>query len=155
MIAVSGRQGTLIAVRTARPEDAAAIARLATELGYPSAPEQAAERLARLANAGGACVLLAECDGTAAGWLHVAEIHTLESEPYAEIVGLVVDANRRGSGVGAALVRAAMAWAAERALAEMRVRSNLVRERAHRFYERQGFRVLKSQRVFTCAVARP
>jgi GNAT superfamily N-acetyltransferase len=91
----------------------------------------------------------------AAGWLHVAEIRTLESEPYAEIVGLVVDASRRSSGIGAFLVQAAIAWAAERGLDEIRVRSNVVRQRAHRFYERLGFDVIKTQKVFRRAVPRP
>jgi GNAT superfamily N-acetyltransferase len=144
----------MIAVRTARAEDAAAIARLATQLGYPSTVEQAAERLASLADTDAARVLLAESGGRSAGWLHVAEIRTLESEPYAEIVGLVVDASERSSGIGAVLVQAAIAWAAERGLAEIRVRSNIVRELAHRFYERQGFEVTKTQKVFRRAVPR-
>ena len=145
----------MIAVRTAGAEDAAAIARLATQLGYPGTIAQATDRLARLADSDTARVLLAESGGAAAGWLHVAEFRTLESEPYAEIVGLVVDASHRGSGIGAFLVQAAIAWAAERGLDEIRVRSNVVRERAHRFYERQGFDVIKTQKVFRRAVPRP
>ena len=139
----------MIAVRAARVEDAPRVAHLATELGYPAESAAARRRLERLAEDPASHVLVAEIDGRTAAWLHVAEMHTLESEPCAEIVGLVVDAALRSTGVGAALVEAAIAWAAGRGLSEIRVRSNVVRERAHRFYERQGFRVLKTQKVFT------
>ena len=36
----------------------------------------------------------------------------------------------------------------ERGLARLRVRSNVIRERAHRFYERVGFEKIKAQAVF-------
>jgi len=142
----------MIAVRAARTEDAATVARLATELGYPTAIGQARLRLERLAGESAARVLIAELDGVAVAWLHVAEVCTVESDPYAEIVGLVVADAQRGSGIGAALVAAAIDWASARRLDAIRVRSNVVRERAHRFYERQGFQASKSQRVFTRAV---
>lgn len=143
----------MISLRRARADDAATVARLATELGYPTDADQAGWRLARLEADPRQRILVAELDGAAAAWLHVAENDSLESEPYGEIVGLVVDSRHRGSGLGAALVAAAIAWSAERGLRELRVRSNVVRERAHRFYERQGFRFVKAQKVFTQAIA--
>ena len=138
----------MITVRAACADDAPAVAHLATELGYPTEVAAARRRLERLADDPAGQVLIAEVAGQASAWLHVAAVHTLESEPYAEIVGLVVDAARRGTGVGAALVGAAIDWAAARGLAEIRVRSNVVRERAHHFYERLGFRATKAQKVF-------
>jgi len=59
----------------------------------------------------------------------------------------VAEAQRSG-GVGAALVAAAEEWARVKLCARIRVRSNVVRERTHRFYERLGYRVVKSQKVF-------
>jgi len=104
--------------------------------------------MARLHGLGEQQVLLGEVDGAVRGWLHAAEVHTVESPPYAEIVGLVVDDGHRGQGLGAALVVAAKEWARARGLGEMRVRSNVVRDRAHRFYQRQGFLETKRQAVF-------
>jgi GNAT superfamily N-acetyltransferase len=69
-------------------------------------------------------------------------------EPCAMIRGLVVDASRRGGGIGAALVEAASGWAAGHGFRTLRVRSNSVRERTHAFYERLGFARTKSQVVF-------
>ncbi len=135
-------------IRAARAEDAEAVAVLASQLGYPSTTAEVETRLARLVGLVGQQVLLGEVDGAVRGWLHAAEVHTVESAPYAEIVGLIVDEGHRGSGLGAALVAAAKEWARVRGLGEMRVRSNVVRERAHRFYERLGFRETKRQAVF-------
>ena len=50
-----------------------------------------------------------------------------------------------GAGIGSRLVDAAERWAIRRGLARMRVRSNTVRERAHRFYARLGYVVVKTQ----------
>ena len=44
-------------------------------------------------------------------------------------------------------VAAAEAWARERGCLAVRVRSNVVRERAHAFYRREGFREIKTQQV--------
>jgi GNAT superfamily N-acetyltransferase len=135
-------------LRAAREEDHAAIAALAGELGYPSTPEAVAGRWRALAADPHAAALVAERDGLVVGWMHVGVAHTLDSDPFAEIVGLVVADRARGQGVGAALVDAAKAWARDRGLGRLRVRSNVVRERAHRFYEHQGFALKKTQRVF-------
>ena len=76
----------------------------------------------------------------------------LEDAPFAELAGLVVDDAVRGAGVGAALLNAAEAWARSEGFATMRVRSNVVRERAHRFYEREGYERIKAQAVFRKAL---
>jgi GNAT superfamily N-acetyltransferase len=45
-------------------------------------------------------------------------------------------------------VSAAETWAAKRGAKRLRVRSNVMRERAHRFYERLGYTITKRQAVF-------
>ena len=44
--------------------------------------------------------------------------------------------------------RLAEEWAARHGCPRVRVRSNVIRERTHRFYERLGYRAVKSQKVF-------
>jgi hypothetical protein len=46
------------------------------------------------------------------------------------------------------LVERGEAWARQRGLAAIGVRSNIIRERAHIFYERLGYTVTKTQKVF-------
>lgn len=133
-------------VRAAESRDTPAIAALAGQLGYPTSPDEMSRRLAGLDDRD--AVFVAEDGGTCVGWIQVSVVESLESGRFAEIRGLVVGETQRGSGIGAALVRAAEEWGKERACPKVRVRSNVVRERTHRFYERLGYRVVKSQKVF-------
>jgi ribosomal protein S18 acetylase RimI-like enzyme len=136
-------------IRRCRLSDAPAVAELATELGYPSDAAQSGARLAWLLGRDEDAVFAAEVDGAVAGWLHAREVRLLESEPFGEIAGLIVAAPRRGQGIGKALLQAAIAWAAERGLATVRVRSNLVRTETHRWYQAAGFEIVKTQLVFS------
>ncbi|MGH7485056.1 MAG: GNAT family N-acetyltransferase [bacterium] len=136
-------------IRPARPEDAAVIAGLATQLGYPNYPEEVALRLRDVLTQPVSAVLVAEGeDGTVIGYGHVFGAHRVDSDPFAEIGALVVDETRRSRGTGAALVAAMEAWAVEHGYREIRVRSNVVRERAHAFYDRLGFGRVKRQQIF-------
>jgi GNAT superfamily N-acetyltransferase len=133
-------------VRDAELRDVEAIAALAGELGYPTTSDAMARRLAALG--GRDAVLVADDGGACVGWIHVSVIDSLETDRHAEIRGLVVASTHRSAGIGAALVRAAEEWARRRELGRVRVRSNVMRERTHRFYERLGYRAVKSQKVF-------
>jgi GNAT superfamily N-acetyltransferase len=136
-------------IRTARLEDAPAVAILATQLGYPTSAEQAEARLRDVLNRSDGAVLVAEGeDGTAIGWIHVAGTYGVQNDPFAEILAMVVDESHRSRGLGAELVEAAIDWAGRYGFGTVRVRSNAVRERTHAFYERLGFRRTKTQVVF-------
>jgi len=140
-------------IRPASPEDATVIALLATQLGYPNTPEEIATRLQDVLAQPGSEVLVAlDDDGTVIGYGHVFGAHRVDTEPFAEIGALVVDETRRSRGTGAALVAAMEAWAIEHGYREMRVRSNVIRERAHAFYDRMGFGRVKRQQVFARAI---
>jgi GNAT superfamily N-acetyltransferase len=133
--------------RRARPEDAARLAALSAELGYPMTPDEAAQRLSEIGGHADHALLVADRDGRVAGWIQVSLPRIFETPRRAEIAGLVVDSAARGRGIGRQLVAAAEAWARERGCLAVRVRSNVVRERAHAFYRREGFREIKTQQV--------
>lgn len=135
-------------IRLAAPPDADTLADLSGELGYPTTAGDVARRLAALAGDPAHAVLVADVGPTIAGFAHVAAPRDLISADCAEIQALVVRAGGRGRGVGRALVAAAEAWAAARGCTEIRVRSNVVRERAHAFYRARGYEVIKTQTVF-------
>ena len=141
-------RGGGVAIREADVSDAASLARLATQLGYPTTAAEAELRAAAVLGRPQHRVLVAEVGGDVVGWVHVAPSVTLESDPSAEIAGLVVDEELRGQGIGARLIAEAEAWAAVQGYGLMRVRSNVKRNRARRFYERAGFTVTKRQRNF-------
>jgi GNAT superfamily N-acetyltransferase len=134
-------------VRAAALSDADRLAELATQLGYPSTADDVLRRLPLVAG-DGHCLRVAELDGRVAGWIHAVHVALLDSDPYVEIKALVVDEPARGLRIGEELVREVENWARARGCGALRVRSNVVRERAHRFYERLGYEIQKTQRVF-------
>ncbi len=135
-------------IRPATDADAPVLADLCCQLGYPSEAEAITRRLAALLGRANDAVLVAEDEGRVVALVHVLGTQHLVVAPFAEVGGLVVDAAWRGRGVGAALLAAAEAWAAERGFEIMRIRSNVIREDAHRFYESHGYSNTKRQIVF-------
>lgn len=135
-------------IRSATDADAPILADLCSQLGYPCVTEEITHRLAALRGQANDAVLVAEDEGRVVALVHVLGTQHLVVAPFAEVGGLVVDAAWRGRGVGAALLAAAEAWAAERGFELMRVRSNVIREDAHRFYEKHGYTNTKRQIVF-------
>ena len=139
----------VLQIRPAQPEDAPALAALAGQLGYPTTPEGMAARLQALAEDDRHAVFVAvEADGDVVGWIHVYLCPLLLADREAQIGGLVVDEMHRSRGIGTHLVRQAEDWARAHGCEGMTVRTNVVRERAHEFYRRLGFREVKVQRVF-------
>ena len=87
-------------LRPARLADSSTLAELTTQLGYPTRPQETEERLRDLASQPENAVLVAEDEAAVIGWIHVAGSHSLEMEPCAVILGLVIDESRRGQGTG-------------------------------------------------------
>jgi GNAT superfamily N-acetyltransferase len=137
-------------VRPARAGDAAALAALAGQLGYPSTLPEVAERLPLVAGSPDATVLVAGGGPgeTVHGWIHVELKRSLLAPLAAQVMGLVVDEGRRSEGIGAALLEAAEGWARERGCHHMLVATRVTRERAHGFYRRSGYELLKTSHIF-------
>jgi len=82
------------------------------------------------------------------GWLHISVSRLLEVPLRAEVNGLIVDEGQRSKGAGARLLEAAEDWARNKKCVSVSVRSNVIRERAHAFYERHGYEHYKTQKAF-------
>ena len=140
-----------VKIRKARRADAEQIAQLSGELGYPATTAQITARLRQLAPASKHAVFVAESLDAPLGligWVHISVAYLLESDIRAEVNGLIVSELHRSAGAGAKLLEAAEDWARRRGCEGMNVRSNVVRERAHKFYERQGYEHYKTQTAF-------
>ncbi len=136
-------------VRPATLADALGLAVLSAELGYPSEPASISRRLEiLLARPDHAVWLAAASGGEVAGWVHAFVSLRLESDPFAELGGLVVGSGSRGQGVGRRLVATAAEWGAAQGCTRLRVRSRVERNGAHGFYARLGFVRSKTQGVF-------
>jgi GNAT superfamily N-acetyltransferase len=142
-----------LTIRTPTADDAARLAALSTELGYPADPERIRTRLLRLLDRPDQCLRLAASPaGETIGWIHAHEQCVLEADPWCEIVGLVVDPQHRSQGAGRALVDQVERWARARGLRVLKVRSNVVRPESHPFYQRLGFDRIKTQHVYRKAL---
>jgi GNAT superfamily N-acetyltransferase len=137
-----------IKVRKALLADAGAIALLSGQLGYPASAKDIAARMKRIVPAAKNAILVAEVGKKIIGWLHVSVTPLLEVPLRAEVNGLVVDETQRSLGAGASLLAVAEAWAAKKGCQSMSVRSNVIRERAHKFYLRNGYEHYKTQKAF-------
>jgi GNAT superfamily N-acetyltransferase len=140
---------TAVNLREATEGDAAAVARLSGQLGYPMGPATARERLAALAHGGRDAIFVATIEeGQVVGWVHVFGAQHFVTEPFAEVGGLIVDEACRGQGIGQVLLTRAEDWAREHRYARLRVRSNAARTQAHEFYRQHAYELRKTQAVF-------
>ena len=138
------------AIRPMDVRDAAEVAELTGQLGYPVSEADLRERLeTALAAPADHCLLVAvDTNDVPIGWAHVERLRVLELPPAAQLAGLVVSEQDRSAGVGAALLERTEASARDWGCRSRRVRSNVTRERAHRFYERAGYRRIKTSYTF-------
>lgn len=141
-----------VRVRPPLPTDAPALAALAGELGYPTSAEALLGRLAALHPTDAAVMVSTDADDVLTGWCHVEMRRTLVEPMSALIVGLVIGEGHRSAGVGTVLLAAAEAWARARGCKRLVVATRVTRERAHRFYAREGYEVSKTSYFLTKAL---
>ncbi|MFN2398489.1 MAG: GNAT family N-acetyltransferase [Gemmatimonadaceae bacterium] len=129
-----------VLIRHATPADAAAIADLLGQLGYPSSEADVWTRLNVLAGETDSFVLTAECEGAvpAAGACHVMRV-LHDSDPVAFITAFVVTGAMRRKGVGRTLIHALESEAVARGCHRIMLTSAERRTDAHAFYESVGY----------------
>jgi GNAT superfamily N-acetyltransferase len=138
-----------ITIREMTPADAVDAASLSAELGYPVTTEAMENRLKQFTELEDHAVFAACRQGRVVAWIDVSIAHHLQSEPYGEIGGLIVSSQHQGGGIGKKLVATAEQWIRNRGIANVLVRSQIARERAHAFYLQLNFSRLKTSAVFT------
>jgi GNAT superfamily N-acetyltransferase len=142
----SGQKG--VKIRRARASDAERIAVLSGQLGYPTTAKQMSARLRSvLRDKDGTCFVAETKEGGVVGWVQASITPMLVVERHADVDGLVVDETVRGRGVGAKLMQVLESWARKKGCKGMSVRSNVIRQEAHAFYEKQGYEHYKTQKA--------
>ena len=138
-----------ISLRLATAGDAERMAVLSHQLGYSTIPEEVRRRLKRLCQDGGHAVFVAELsNGHVVGWAHVYLCQLLIVDLQAKVGGLVVDEDYRGCGIGRLLMQQVEQWAYERGCKAVSLRSNVVRQDAHVFYQQLGYKNTKTSLTF-------
>jgi GNAT superfamily N-acetyltransferase len=136
-------------IRVAKIEDSTQLEQLIIQLGYFASAESVATRILEIGKDQNQIIYVSiEIGGEIIGWVHALKVRYLESEPFVEIGGLVVDINHRGKGIGKALMQAVERWAISQKLHEIRLRSNIIRSEAHIFYQKIGYQNIKTQYTF-------
>jgi GNAT superfamily N-acetyltransferase len=139
-----------ISIREMREGDLPDVRGLAEQLGYPISFDDLSQRFIWINKSSEHKLFVACAETRVIGWVHVGrEMSSLLAKERADIGALVVDSQSRSQGVGAMLMDAAEKWATSQNLDLVRVRSNVKRSDAHRFYERQGYSLIKSWHLFT------
>ena|SRR5690348_117211 len=129
-------------------EHAPEVQKLSGQLGYPLSLTEIKSNITEVVKANDHVAFIALHNERVAGWIHAFRCVLLESNPFIEIGGLVVDEQYRGKGIGKKLVEGIKEWCLENGFHDIRVRSNVKRKEAHKFYTAIGFGESKEQKVF-------
>jgi GNAT superfamily N-acetyltransferase len=130
----------MVTIRPPTAGDERAIAELLSQLGYPVAVEALPARLARLSADPGQWVLVAEVESAVVGLAAVRVRHLITDDaPFGRLSALVVRDDRRGQGIGRALVAEAEHIVRQAGCDRMEVTSGDHRPSAHAFYRALGF----------------
>lgn len=138
----------MVQIRAISEKDAESVATLSTQLGYESDIEQTSARIKRINNSNENCAFVALVDGKVVGWIHGFYTLRIESDPFIEIGGLIVDENYRNLKIGKQLIENVNIWADKYQVKKLKVRCNIKRTESHKFYERLGFKENKRQIAF-------
>ena len=141
------RAGGIVLIRAITQEDVHDYIILAQQLGYEVDDNYLLGRIIHSTDT--EIVYVAELEGKVIGWIDCIITSTYLHEPHCEIAGLVVDENTRSKGIVERLVQTAEHWAKEKGINEITVRSNVKRERAHKFYIRHGYTIVKQSMIFS------
>lgn len=137
-------------IREAHLTDTQRIAVLSHLLGYPTSEQKVRDRLKRLSESQEHIVYVAYLPNEpVVGWIHVHLLQLVMLEKRAVVLGLIVDPDYRRCGGGSLLIEHAEQWAKEQGCESILVRSNVMRQQAHQFYEKVGYVPLKTQLVLT------
>ncbi len=134
-------------IRHAVESDLPALRPLLEQLGYPLDAATLLARFRAFADARGV-TLLALTGDRVVGLASAIARPDLLTPTLAELQGLVVAPELRGGGIGAKLLAAVEAWARDAGLAGITVGTRVERERAHKFYEANGYVLAKQWRVY-------
>ena len=128
-----------LTIRAAAYGDAAAVAGLLGELGYPCTPAEAAARLARLGGPNDPVFVATDADrvvGLVA--LHLSHMLHVDST-WSRITAIVVPESHRRRGVGATLLAHAEQYCVAAGALGVELTCRDHRTDAHRFYARHGY----------------
>jgi len=137
-----------ILLREITGSDAESIVLLSSQLGYDISLADMKTNIEMMGKQKDNTVFVAEHDKKVIGWIGVAFVLTIQSLPFGEIRGLVVDEQSRNRQVGKLLIEKAAGWCRQKRCSLFKVKCNTKRKETHAFYRHLGFTEKKEQKVF-------
>ncbi len=128
--------------------DLEGLRRLSEELGYPCSQEELQSRLELLKTLDNHALCKISEDGELRGWIHLEKVFDLIEKTKVEIKAIVVSEKYRSRGYGKGLIEYAKNWAQENGIDTIYLSCNIVRNRTHEFYKREGFALVKTSHFF-------
>lgn len=138
----------MIEIREIEEQDFIRVAELSGQLNYEANASETLLRITALKSTPNNVAFVAIDNEFVVGWIHSFYTVRIESKPFVEIAGLVVDVASRNQNIGKLLIEKATNWAKGYQVTSVRVRCNTVRKESHKFYEHIGFRLTKQQMIF-------
>lgn len=139
---------SIMDVRQAETRDISQLTRLSKQLGYIIDEDATSKNIKRLQGSNDSVIWVATDAEIIIGWMQVSYLVRLESGEFCEIVGLVVDEQYRGKGIGKLLIAKAAEWCWQKGCSKLKVRTNVTRKNTHHFYEAMGFTEAKEQKIY-------
>ena len=136
-------------IREIKISDNKAIYKLNKQLGYEYSEAKTKEKLAPLIKSANDKIYVAVNDqDKAIGYIHGAFYRLIYYDDLVDILGFVVDEKHRGKGIGKTLMAKLEEWAIQNGYKGLRLVTREEREQAHRFYEKCGFKLHKTQKNY-------
>lgn len=129
-----------LTIRQAGQADAVDIARLVTQLGYPTSPAEMAERLESILRRPEYITFVAEISAQVVGMIGAYVGYAIEfTGVYGRLTGIVVEESFRGRGIGKLLMEKVEAWLQDQGVKMVILTSGKHRTETHEFYRALGY----------------
>ena len=117
-----------------------------TSLGYDYDLEKQKAKIQAVLNDSTQVIFVAEINNKVVGYIHLVNYDVIYTDNFKNCLGLAVDNDHKRNGIGSALLKQAEIWAKENGAVGIRLCSGVEREKAHQFYQSQGYEVTKLQK---------
>lgn len=117
-----------------------------TSLGYDYDLEKQKAKIQAVLNDSTQVIFVAETNNKVVGYIHLVNYDVIYADNFKNCLGLAVDNEYKRNGIGSALLKQAEIWAKENGAVGICLCSGVEREKAHQFYQSQGYEVTKLQK---------
>ena len=139
----------MFSIRCATAIDAQRIAMLnKNEFGYEYPLKKTADRITEIIAKSSDRIYVVCDDKIVVGYVHACDYEGTYFEHQKNIMAIAIDSAYQGKGLGRMLMNEVESWAKQENCAGVRLVSGLNRQEAHKFYERCGYKLRKTQKNY-------